>query len=33
MKKTLSGECKNKFLTFKKEINYYLNESNNDVFQ
>ena len=32
MKKTLSGERKNKFLTLEKEINYNLNESNNNVF-
>ena len=33
MKKTLSGERKDKLLTFKKKINHYLNESNNNVFQ
>ena len=32
MKGTLNNEYKNKFLTFKKKINYNLNESNNNVF-
>ena len=32
MKKTLNGEYKDKFLTLKKEINYYLNELSDNVF-
>ena len=32
MKRTLSSERKNKFLIFKKEINYNLNESSDNVF-
>ena len=32
MKKTLNDERKDRFLTLKKEINYNLNKSNNNVF-
>ena len=32
MKRALNDERKNKLLTFKKEINYDLNESSDNVF-